>query len=163
MKDVPFLSKVPRSIKFGNVNDKHSLHVFCDASQFAYATAVFLRVEKENSVYIQLIQARARISPSGKRRTSIARLELLGDIIAARLLSSILKDLPVKKVYCWTGSTTVLVCIRREDSWRVFVHNRVKEVLDLTSKETWKYVPDIMNPADLPSRGCSAQHFASLK
>ncbi|XP_035205244.1 uncharacterized protein LOC118180230 [Stegodyphus dumicola] len=57
MKDVPFLSKaeVPRSIKFGKVNDKHSLHVFCDASQFAYATAVFLCVEKENSVYTQLL------------------------------------------------------------------------------------------------------------
>ncbi|UYV84839.1 hypothetical protein LAZ67_X003662 [Cordylochernes scorpioides] len=46
--------------------EKTTLHIFCDASQFAYATCIFLRIEKEDRVDIQLIQARTRVAPLKK-------------------------------------------------------------------------------------------------
>lgn len=164
-RDVIFLStiEIPRWIRLGSEGQRHSLHVFCDASRSAYATVVFLRVERENSVHIQLIQAKARVSPCGRKETTVARLELLGATIAARLFSNIVKDLPVENVYCWTDSTTVLAWLRRDDTWGVFVQNRVEEILRLTPKDAWRFVPGIMNPADLPSRGCSARQLSESR
>ncbi|CAG7818890.1 unnamed protein product, partial [Allacma fusca] len=61
----------------------------------------------------------------------------------------------------WTDSMTALTWIRRNDSWGIFVNNRVTEIRKLTSIQDWKHVSGINNPADLPSRGCNPQKFAT--
>ncbi|XP_042903539.1 uncharacterized protein [Parasteatoda tepidariorum] len=67
---------------------KSSIHFFCDASKLAYAVVVYIRVESENNVRVQLLQARSRVAPTGKGEITIARLELLAATIASRKVSS---------------------------------------------------------------------------
>ncbi|KAF8778475.1 hypothetical protein HNY73_015195 [Argiope bruennichi] len=165
MRDIFHLEKVqiPRHLKTGDANEKCSLHFFSDASMYAYAAVAFLRVETSEYVKVQLLSAKARVSPTGKKKTTIARLELLAATITARLASSITKEIPHEKIYLWSDSTTVITWIKREDAWSTFVQNRVAEIRTLTSKENWRHVPGSFNPADLPSRGCSAKKLVQSK
>ncbi|UYV71957.1 hypothetical protein LAZ67_9001340 [Cordylochernes scorpioides] len=137
--------------------EKTTLHIFCDASQFAYATCIFLRIEKEDRVDIQLIQARTRVSPL--KKLTIPRLELLACLIGARLAANVIQDLDFEEIprFYWTDSTNALCWIQREDNWAAFVMNRVKEIHNLSSPESWRHITGRLNPADLPSRGCSAE------
>ncbi|XP_055941739.1 uncharacterized protein LOC129971787 [Argiope bruennichi] len=130
---------------------------------YAYAAVAFLRVETSEYVKVQLLSAKARVSPTGKKKTTIARLELLAATITARLASSITKEIPHEKIYLWSDSTTVITWIKREDAWSNFVQNRVDEIRTLTSKENWRHELGSFNPADLPSRGCSAKKLVQSK
>ncbi|OXA36644.1 uncharacterized protein LOC110862921 [Folsomia candida] len=138
-----------------STHDNLQLHTFCDASQNAYAAAVFIRVETEDEVFIQLLQAKSRVAPINKVTTP--RLELLGCTIATRLTSAVKKALAFEDIptFYWSDSTTALAWIRRNDEWGTFVGNRVKEICSLSCVEEWRHVPGKLNPADLPSRGCS--------
>ncbi|GFT99169.1 integrase_H2C2 domain-containing protein, partial [Nephila pilipes] len=88
---------------------------------------------------MQLLQ-NVRISPCGKKETTIARLELLRATLAARLSSNIRKEFQTDNVYFRTDSTTVLTWIRREDPWGIFVQNRVTEIRKLTPVKAGKHV-----------------------
>ncbi|XP_055940935.1 uncharacterized protein LOC129971326 [Argiope bruennichi] len=101
---------------------------------YAYAAVAFLRVETSEYVKMQLLSAKARVSPTGKK-TTIARLELLAATITASLASSIKREIPHEEIYLWSDSTTVITSIKREDAWSTFVRNRVAEIRTLTSKE----------------------------
>ncbi|UYV60317.1 hypothetical protein LAZ67_1000810, partial [Cordylochernes scorpioides] len=50
-----------------------------------------------------------------------------------------------------------------EDNWAAFVMNRVKEIHNLSSPESWRHIPGRLNPADLPSRGCSAESLKETR
>ncbi|GFU00332.1 integrase_H2C2 domain-containing protein [Trichonephila clavipes] len=95
--------------------------------------------------------------------TTIARLELLGAAISTRLSTTVLKEFPTDNVYFWTDSTTVLPWFKRKEPWGVFVYNRVQEIRKLTPVKAWRHVPGSLNPADCPSRGCSAKQLCSSK
>ncbi|XP_055941659.1 uncharacterized protein LOC129971707 [Argiope bruennichi] len=159
LKDIDCLEKIRFPRYFGSeiASGNISVHIFCDASKHAYAVAAFIRIQTCDSVKVQLIQARSRVSPTGKEGITISRLELLAATVSARLSTSILLEIQSEEVYFWTDSSTVLTWIMREEAWNVFVQNRVKEIRALTNKSSWRHIPGSMNPADLPSRGCSAQ------
>ncbi|XP_055938261.1 uncharacterized protein LOC129968428 [Argiope bruennichi] len=110
-----------------------------------------------------LKHSKTRIAPCGKKETTIARLELLGAAISARLSSTVLKEFPTDNVYFWADSTTVLAWLKREEPWGVFVYNRVQEIRKLTPVKAWRHVPGSLNPVDCPSRGCSAKQLCSSK
>ncbi|GFT05208.1 uncharacterized protein NPIL_33011 [Nephila pilipes] len=123
-----------------------------DASMNAYAAVTFLRVETSECVKVQLLSAKSRVPPTGKKKTTIARLELLAATITARLASSFTREISHEEIYFWSDSTTVITWIKREDAWGTFVQNRVSEIKILAPKENWRHVPGSLNPADLPSR-----------
>ncbi|UYV71729.1 hypothetical protein LAZ67_9000140, partial [Cordylochernes scorpioides] len=132
LKHLPNI-EIPRWLCFkDSYVEKTTLHIFCDASQFAYATCIFLRIEKEDRVDIQLIQARTRVAPL--KKLTIPRLELLACLIGARLAANVIQDLEFEEIprFYWTDSTNALCWIQREDNWAAFVMNR--EIKDLESE-----------------------------
>ena len=112
-----------------------------------------------DEVSVQLLMAKSRVAPLTK--ISIPRLELLSCCIGARLGRFVKRSLNLGNIqeFYWTDSTTVLQWIRKNDSWKIFVRNRVKEIRQLTFAEDWKHIPGCHNPADLPSRGCSVKNL----
>ena len=62
---------------------------------------------------------------------------------------------PVKNCYGWTDSTVVLHWLRKGETYKPFVSNRVSKVRE-KDFISWRYVPTLENPADYGSRGCAA-------
>src|ERR1700743_2831017 len=51
----------------------------------------------------------------------------------------------------------------RNDEWGTFGGNRIKEICKLSAPNQWYHVPGKMNPAALPSRGCSPQKLVDSR
>jgi len=65
------------------------LHGFADASEKAYGAVVYLRVELiSGTVFTQLISSKTRVAPINGE--TIPRMELMGALILARLISTVL-------------------------------------------------------------------------
>ena len=129
-------------------------HVFCDASERAYCAAIYV-VSGEES---RLVTAEGRLAPLRPGLT-IPRLELMAAVIGARLMTFIKESLHLENptVTYWTDSTDVLYWIRNQKQRKIFVHNRVSTIRQLTEPERWNYVKGTENPADLGTRGISVQ------
>lgn len=165
-EQLPILAKIkiPRCLNLSSDENKFlTVHIFCDASKKAYAACVFLRTECANNVSVRLIQAKTRVAPL--KEITIPQLELLSCSLGARLATSVINDLNMQHVrfFYWTDSMTALSWIQRDIQWGVFVHNRVKEIRELTDISNWGHVPSNKNFADLLSRGCSAEQLIRLK
>ncbi|XP_064475507.1 uncharacterized protein LOC135389381 [Ornithodoros turicata] len=135
------------------------LHVFTDASPHAYGAAVYLRVRTETGqVHVNLMLAKARVAPI--KRLTLPRLELMGALIGARLLSYAARILhaPAAEYHMWTDSTIALSWIRSSaNGWKPFVSNRVTEIQGITDPARWRHCPGHCNPADLVTRGITAE------
>ncbi|UYV81093.1 hypothetical protein LAZ67_19002754, partial [Cordylochernes scorpioides] len=147
--------------------EQPSLHVFCDASQDAYATCIYLRTVKNEEVNVQLVTSKARVAP--KRKLTIPRLELMSCLIGSRLTKQVMKiisesiAIPETNIWFWTDSSTALRWIQNEKPWATFVRNRVNEICSISKKENWHHVSGVNNPADLPSRGSSVKKLIEHK
>ncbi|XP_055928220.1 uncharacterized protein LOC129959422 [Argiope bruennichi] len=85
-------------------------------------------------------------------------LELLGCCIGLWLAKTICTDLEELgdiPVYYWSDSMNCLYWINNDEQRATFVMNRVKEIRSRSEPYQWNHVPGNLNPADLPSRGCS--------
>ena len=129
---------------------------FCDASLKAYAAIVY--VVSDGSC--MFLASKTRVAPL--KTQTIPRLELLGALLLARLITSVrdsLRDL-VSEVVCYTDSLIVLYWIKGLDKqWKPFVQNRVWELRELVTCNYWNHCQGESNPADLPSRGLTLQEL----
>ena len=140
----------------------YQIHGFCDASDNAFAGAVYLRTEHcTGEVEVNLMASKTRVAPIKKQTTP--RLELMGTNLLARLTDSILRASTslraTPEVILWTDSFTTLCWIKNNKAWKQHVQHRVNEIRELTNKHQWRHCPGELNPADLPSRGCSVQEL----
>ena len=89
------------------------LHVFCDASEEAYAAVIYVRNQhKDGRVLIRQVRASTKLAP--KKTLSVPKLELNAALLGARLLKNVQEVLGkrVDRRRLWTDSSTVRSWIR---------------------------------------------------
>lgn len=147
------LIKIPRYI---STKGKVSLHVFVDASVAAFGVAVYLRAEAGQIVNVNLLFAKARITP--QRPLSVPKLELIAMVLGVRCLQFVITALEFDCIekHVWSDSKCVLSWIETSKVLPVFVTQRIKEIHSLPNLQ-FHYVPTTENPADLATRGTSVQ------
>ncbi|XP_048483479.1 uncharacterized protein LOC125489920 [Plutella xylostella] len=130
------------------------LHVFCDASEVAYAAAAYWRVEHpDGSIAVTLAAAKSKVAPI--KALSIPRLELQAAVIGTRLADMVQREHRWKpeSVHYWTDSRTVLQWIAKDARrYSPFVAHRLGEIAEYTEAEAWRWVPTAMNVADDATR-----------
>ena len=129
------------------------LHGFCDASEYAYAGVVYLRmINSDGTVHITLVTAKTKVAPI--KRLTIPRLELCGAHLLAQLLHHVkVFNLPLNCVYAWTDSTIVLNwLIGSPRRFKTYVGNRVSCIMELIAPHRWSHMNGVENPADYASR-----------
>ena len=135
--------------------------VFGDASEVAYATAIYIRVvPKEGKASTSLVVSKTRVARV--RKISLPRLELMAALITVRLCIYVKDaiDCPISRFVCCTDNSSTLHWIKGSASrWKPFVANGVREVQSLLDPNVWRYCPGSHNPADLPSRGLSVSQL----
>ena len=151
--------KVPRSLikeirKVKGIN----LHIFADASTVACSSVTIALIQHETGIAKGLLTSKSGLS---KRRTSIARLELVSGQMAANMAKNVynaLKGMPISSVNIWMESMVALFWITNPGkSWNVFVANRTRKIAEITKELDikWRYCPTKTNIADLGSRGAN--------
>lgn len=137
-----------------------------DASNVAYAAAIYIRVLNENGkIYTKLVTAKTKVAPIEKK-LSIPRLELCGATLAAKLLNEVsqVMRIPRHKLFAWTDSTVVLAWLRGPVSrWVTYVSNRVSHILTIMDYEQWGHVSTCTNPADCASRGLKPAELSACE
>lgn len=154
-------TKIPRwCFSEWNPNMKLELHAFCDASEKAYGAVVYFRSSPSGSFYTNLVASKTRVAPT--KKITLPRLELLGAFLASRLMDYIVKALQCTRINSsfWCDSTVTLGWIKGPiERWKPFIRNRVEEIRRYTQPHQWRYCPGEENPADLASRGCTAEEL----
>ncbi|XKL60216.1 hypothetical protein PGB90_001232 [Kerria lacca] len=138
---------------------------FCDASSVAYCAVVYIHIRNhKNEFKVSLVCAKTKVAPL--KPLTVPRLELQ----AARLLSLLLAK--VEKIlvanclckYAFSDSQVVLCWLNKSpESWKSFVANRTRDILQIIPASQWHYVRTKENPADLATRGVSAQTFLASR
>lgn len=133
------------------------LHGFADSSMTAYGAVIYLRsADNKGNVSTRLLCAKSRIA----RKETIPRLELNAAFLLSNLQNKVKNALKINfsQTYLWVDSNIVLAWIHSTEPNKLkpYVKNRVIEINKNSDKESWHWVPSKDNPADLISRGVTA-------
>lgn len=146
--------RVPRCYTPGIASKRVQLHMFADASQSAYATVAYWRVEIEPSVWsIAFVVGKSRCAPP--KMISVPRLELQAAILAVRIKNSVreMHNFDIERTFFWSDSKTVVQWVRSTTlQFRPFVAHRIGEILEETDVNEWNWVPTQQNAADDATR-----------
>ena len=152
---------IPRTYWQHNESSTKTLHIFCDASQYAYGFCAYAVSRTNIDTSSSLILAKSRVAPL--KNTTIPRLELMALTIAAEALDYIRKELPIQfqQEHLWTDNSGVYyqATSANPEKLHVFARNRVTKIQQLARGAEIHHVPGKLNPADLVSRGCNFQQF----
>ncbi|XP_053690919.1 uncharacterized protein LOC128739459 [Sabethes cyaneus] len=128
---------------------KLELHIFTDASIYAYGCVAYIRAIVGDVVKCSLAMSRSKVAPL--KLESIPRLELRGAILGARMLHTIKTNhsIPINRYVFWTDSQTVLSWLRSDQrKFKQFVAFRIGEILETTRSSDWRWIRSSLNPAD---------------
>ena len=152
---------------FGDVLDKE-LHAFCDASEKAMGAVVYVKVTYRSpfcgtTTTVSRILAKGKVAPI--HAMTLPRKELVGLQMGAQLIRVASKELnlPIEKCFLHTDSRTAVQWVQKGPfAWKVFVKNRVQDILDVVPASQIFHVPGKQNPADIVSRGCKVEDLGPL-
>ncbi|XP_066600060.1 uncharacterized protein [Prorops nasuta] len=153
---------IPRWTRQSPTTRERELIGFCDASELAYGAVVYKRLMDENGqLSVHLVMSKTKVAPI--KTTFIPRL----DLVAAELLVNVVVHIKgslvgnCDAIRCYSDSQVALAWIAKQPvHWKTFVANRVSYIQTHQSEASWHYVPTKLNPADLCSRGTSAQQLS---
>lgn len=151
--------EVPRYVLTAE-NTLGEIHGFADASQRAYGCCIYYRVFIDGSYKTTLLIAKSKVAPI--KAQSLPRLELCAAVLLSKTWSKIKSKISkyVSSIFFWTDSKIVLQWLKLHSSTlNCFVGNRVSELQEQTRDIQWRHVPSKSNPADIVSRGCSAEEL----
>lgn len=146
--------QIPRWIGYSSKNETISIHGFADASEEAYAAAVYVCTKHNNETHVSLMAAKTKVAPL--KRLTIPHLELSAARLLADLVGKVKNalNIPNITITAWTDSMVVLGWLAAPPHhWQTFVANRVSQIQELIPTDCWKHVPTKLNPADCASRG----------
>ena len=158
--------RVPRCIKPREFNDAAiELHHFSDASEKAYGCCSYIRcTNKDGRIHTSLILSKNKVAPI--KQMTIPRLELQAAVMSSRM-DKVLRNelgLQISHSYFWTDSEIVLRYIKNETKrFHVYVGNRVSVIQELTKPYQWDHISGQENPADISSRGLTAQQVTETR
>jgi len=146
--------KIPRcySLQIPRASDIQ-LHVFCDASEKAFAAVAFLRVKGAGGIDVSFVSSKARVAPL--KDITIVKLEMQAAVMGCRLAKSIKSELEIviNATYYWTDSYLVLRYLRATTRrFKQFYANRIGEISESTDLSEWHWVPTKLNVADDATR-----------
>ncbi|GFX48793.1 DUF1758 domain-containing protein [Trichonephila clavipes] len=107
------------------------------------------------AITFQLVQARAKVASI--KPITIPRLELLACTIGSRLINTTKIDLGLENVpiYCWSDSVNALLLDKAQRKLGgTFVEQQGTRNTSIDQPRRLETYSGILNPADLPSRGC---------
>ncbi|XP_062590342.1 uncharacterized protein LOC134251942, partial [Saccostrea cucullata] len=159
--------EIKRCLKLENFGDVvvAELHHFSDASTIGYGQCSYLRlIDDKQQVHCSLVMAKSRVTPL--KPVTVPRLELTAALISVKVSSQLLEELEISNIveWFWTDSTVVLGYIANDSRrFHVFVANRLQQIRDHTEPYQWNYISSAENPADMASRGVTADELRKRK
>ena len=160
--------RIPRWLSTGpqDVNKPTELHVFGDASEGGYGAVAYIRQEINGVMETNFLCSKTVVAPLPKKEVSLPRLELLSSLLAVKLGEAI-KNAMTDRIWTttyWSDSKVALGWIKGNSSrWQLFVKNRVDKIQRDSDPSWWRHCPGIDNPADLASRGATAEALINSK
>lgn len=152
--------KIPRLVANTDAISHIELHGFCDASELAFGASIYLRTVYKEKSSANLLCSKSRVAPI--KFTTIARLELCAAQLLVQLFEKVIStiNIPVLRSFFWSDSTIVLHWLRAPAAhWKTYVANRVADIQQITNIGDWKHIRTHENPADLISRGVTADQL----
>ncbi len=149
------LLRFPRCLRPATAPE-HQLrvHIFCDASSEAYAAAAYGVTDTSS----RLILSKVKMAPL--KLTSIPRLELMAAVLGTEIAEALHAALaiPVSQIQFWTDSMNVICWLAADSrSLHTFVGTRIAHIQEASDVRNWRWVDTKNNPADIPSRGLTAE------
>lgn len=137
---------------------------FSDASAKAMAAVIYARWLEGGVYKSNIVCSKTKVAPL--KGLTIPKLELEAAVLLAKMVARVCKQnqLSTDAVICFTDAKVVLSWLNKPpEKWNPFVSNRVRKIIDLIPNTKWFYVGTKENPADLATRGISADLFSEVE
>ena len=138
------------------------LHIFVDSSSKASGAVAYSYYRRTNDS--KLLTSKQRVTPCGKKKLTIPKLELTATLVGARLARHLMTLFDFSPITLWTDGSVILSWLNHLYNLKdVYVSNRIVELRYLIDACTihMHHISTKCNPADILSRGCTLKQLVN--